>query len=213
MSICFVGKVENEQELVSQTLAVIKSHFNTEKNYKPLDSKPEPLCASDGEMERFSCPLYTEKNSKENMKTTHKTCASVCSVKFCDEEKHVVLSERNTAVPNVNECVTNVKENSLQNDQSYIHSRNEELELVQEPRTKTEVTAASLLPTNERVQPVSDTDVDTAENIIIQRDTILEEEKIANNEFFMGRSLKTPERYEDTTNFEQNTLFLILFCT
>ena len=79
------------------------------------------------------------------------------------------------------------------------------LSLAEGPVTSSscDVTSSELVLTNAHEQPIAQlTDtVAHVPHLTICRDTILEEERTANIEFFMGRSPKTPDRYVKIRNY------------
>lgn len=198
--VCFPGIKENEQDSTLLNPVVEDPSYEAEGDKESSNTKRESSRAS---CSNVTCPdgsFSSKKNDEENIKTIEECdsepSTSLSSLESCGEEKNNIVETKPASVQLQKESAASLNKISLQDDQTPGPTNDGNLELVQSPATKIEVTAAAVLPTNERFQPVSDTVDDMAESISIQRDKILEEERVANSEFFMGRSLKTPERYE-----------------
>ena len=75
------------------------------------------------------------------------------------------------------------------------------------PLSCSEVTSSGTTPSTDRCQPAANISVSAInnnallENIVIERNSVQDVEKIRNSEFFMGRALKTPERYMKIRNY------------
>ena len=177
------------------------SVFGNEKDQACSEAQIEP-----------SCTLRTRTDDKTRSRSSNKEDIAVpmmssdgCNMESCRnvnniqtrEATNILMVDKQVTVQQIVDKVTDMKEIVSQSDLETTQESKNGLRLSQRPTTPSETAAAMLLPSNERSQPIAGAADDlslTSSHIVIQRDTIHDKEKIANSEFFMGRSLKTPER-------------------
>ena len=135
----------------------------------------------------------------------NKNCEHLPST-ILDKSRCVTLEECH-ATPFEKSCEDDVKENNLpcgvvdsnvSRDSSNSIPNND-----WEPVRCGEITSSGLIPTFDREQPVASTENSNAlqKKIVIDRNIVQDVEKEHNAEFFMGRTLKTPERYMKIRNY------------
>ena len=115
------------------------------------------------------------------------------------EECHATPFERSCGdVEKENNLLCGVVDSNVSRDSSNSIPKND-----WEAVTCGEVTSSELIPTFDREQPVASTENSNAlhKNIVIDRNIVQDVEKEHNAEFFMGRALKTPERYMKIRNY------------
>ena len=151
----------------------------------------------------YDCNVYqSEVNVADN-----KNCEHLSStIPSLDKSRCVTLEECH-ATPFEKSCEDGEKENNLpcgvvdsnvSRDSSNSIPKND-----WEPVTCGEATSSELIPTFDREQPVASTENCNAryKKIVIDRNIVQDVEKEHNAEFFMGRALKTPERYMKIRNY------------
>ena len=151
----------------------------------------------------YDCNVYeSEVNLADN-----KNCEHLSSTIHALDKSRCVTLEECHATPFEKSCEDDEKENNLpcgvmdcnaSRDSSNIIPKND-----WEAVTCGEVTSSELIPTFDREQPVASTENSNAlhKKIVIDRNIVQDVEKEHNAEFFMGRALKTPERYMKIRNY------------
>ena len=137
----------------------------------------------------------------------NKNCEHLPSTIHTLDKSHCVTLEECHTTPFEKSCEEDEKENNLlcgvmdsnvSRDSSDSISKND-----WQPVTCGEVTSSELIPTFDREQPAASTENANAlhKNIVIDKNIVQDVEKEHNAEFFMGRALKTPERYMKIRNY------------
>ena len=137
----------------------------------------------------------------------NKNCDHLPSTIHTLDKSRCVTLEECHATPFEKSCEDDVKEKNMpcvvmdsnaSNDCSKSIPKND-----WQPVTCGEVTSSELIPTFDREQPAASTENANAlhKNIVIDKNIVQDVEKEHNAEFFMGRALKTPERYMKIRNY------------
>lgn len=151
----------------------------------------------------YNCNVHeSEVNLADN-----KNCEHLPSTIHTLDKSRCVTLEECHATPFEKSCEDDVKENKLpcgvMDSNASRDSSNSIPKNDWEPVTCGEVTSSELIPTFDREQPVARTENSNAlhKKIVIDRNIVQDVEKEHNAEFFMGRALKTPERYMKIRNY------------
>lgn len=147
----------------------------------------------------YNCNVHeSEVNVADN-----KNCEHLPSTIHALDKSRCVTLEECHATPFERACEDVVRENNLLCgvvDSSVSRdSSNSIPENDWEPVTCGEVTSSELIPTSDREQPENSDALH--KKIVIDRNIVQDVEKEHNAEFFMGRALKTPERYMKIRNY------------
>ena len=151
----------------------------------------------------YNCNVHEgEVNLADN-----KNCEHLPSTIHTLDKSRCVTIEECHATPFEKSFEDDVKENNLpfgmMDSSASRDSSNSIPKSDWEPVTCGEVTSSELIPTVDREQPVASTENSNAlhKKIVIDRNVVQDVEKEHNAEFFMGRALKTPERYMKIRNY------------
>ena len=151
----------------------------------------------------YDCNVYqSEVNVADN-----KNCEHLPSTFHTLDKSRCVTLEECHATPFERSCEDVVKENNLpcgvMDSNASRDSSNSIPKNDWDAVTCGEVTSSELIPTFDREQPVASTENCNAryKKIVIDRNIVQDVEKEHNAEFFMGRALKTPERYMKIRNY------------
>ena len=151
----------------------------------------------------YNCNVH---ESEVNL-TDNKNCEHLPSTIHTLDMSRCVTLEEYHATPFEKSCEDDVKENNLpcgvMDSSASRDSSNSIPKSDWESVTCGEVTSSELIPTFDREQPVASTENSNAihKKIVIDRNIVQDVEKEHNAEFFMGRALKTPERYMKIRNY------------